>query len=275
MNNQTTDNNWASLSDIMTGLMVIFMFIAIAYMVEVEETQEKRDKMFEEFMATKQALYTELDSVFRDDFKKWDVELDRDLSIKFTNPQILFTSGQARIRNQFREILESFFPKYLEIIMQPKYQNRIAEVRIEGHTDPTPVSSRKSRTKETLVEIEDSLGNISLILQEVDEPLDEATYRQQNDAYIQNIELSQDRARNVLSYIRTIDAYSQLPDKEQQLLQFWLTANGLSYGRTLDDDKQLVHETGNITNNRNSRRVEFRIITSSDKLVEEVIKQMN
>jgi outer membrane protein OmpA-like peptidoglycan-associated protein len=275
MNNQNTDNNWASLSDIMTGLMVIFMFIAIAYMVEAEEKQEERDKMFEEFMVTKETLYSELDSVFRDDFKKWDVELDKDLSIKFTNPQILFTSGEARIRSRFKEILDSFFPRYLAVIMQPKYQNKIAEVRIEGHTDPTPISSRKSRKKETFIRVKDSLGNISLILQEGDEPLNEATYRQQNDAYIQNIELSQDRARNVLSYVRTIDTYSKLPETEQQLLQFWLTANGLSYGRTLDDNKQLVHETGNEVNNRNSRRVEFRIITSSDKLVEEVIKQMN
>jgi outer membrane protein OmpA-like peptidoglycan-associated protein len=275
MNNQNTDNNWASLSDIMTGLMVIFMFIAIAYMVEAEEKQEERDKMFEEFMVTKETLYSELDSVFRDDFKKWDVELDKDLSIKFTNPQILFTSGEARIRSRFKEILDSFFPRYLAVIMQPKYQNKIAEVRIEGHTDPTPISSRKPRKKETFIRVKDSLGNISLILQEGDEPLNEATYRQQNDAYIQNIELSQDRARNVLSYVRTIDTYSKLPETEQQLLQFWLTANGLSYGRTLDDNKQLVHETGNEVNNRNSRRVEFRIITSSDKLVEEVIKQMN
>jgi outer membrane protein OmpA-like peptidoglycan-associated protein len=275
MNNQTTDNNWASLSDIMTGLMVIFMFIAIAYMVEVKEEQDERDKMFEEFMVTKETLYAELDSVFRDDFKKWDVELDKDLSIKFTNPQILFTSGEARIRSQFREILDSFFPKYLEIIMQPKYQNKIAEIRIEGHTDPTPISSRKSKTKKSLVEVEDSLGNIAIVVQDVEEPVDEATYRQQNDAYIQNIELSQDRARNVLSYVRTINAYAQLPEKQQQLLQFWLTANGLSYGRTLDDNKQLVHETGKEINNGNSRRVEFRIITSSDKLIKEVIKQMN
>ncbi|MFK7949651.1 MAG: hypothetical protein AB8G11_18815, partial [Saprospiraceae bacterium] len=219
MNNQTTDNNWASLSDIMTGLMVIFMFIAIAYMLEVQKKQKERDRIFEDFMVTKEMLYHELDSVFQDDFKKWDVELDKDLSIKFTNPQILFSSGQDRIRSKFKEVLNSFFPRYLEVIMQPKYKDKIAEIRIEGHTDPTPISSRKSRSKsrkkETFVEVEDSLGNISLVLQEIEVPkraIDEATYRQQNDAYIQNIELSQDRARNVLSYVRTLDDYSNLPE---------------------------------------------------------------
>ena len=39
-----TDNSWTSLSDIMTGLMIIFLFIAISYMVEVR----KRDKKIED-----------------------------------------------------------------------------------------------------------------------------------------------------------------------------------------------------------------------------------
>lgn len=232
MKYQTNDSsNWASLSDIMTGLMVIFLFIAIAYIVEVEKKQAERDTMFEEFKATKEELYYELDSVFKDDFREWQVELDKDLSIKFTNPEVLFQSGKSRIRTKFRKILNSFFPKYLDIVMQDKYKDKIAEIRIEGHTDPV-------------------------------------------NNYISNVELSQDRAREVLNYVRRLSSYKELSKPKDKLLQYWLTANGLSYGRTLDDNNELTHKTGNSVNNLNSRRVEFKIVTSSDILVEKVLKQL-
>ncbi len=86
----SNDSNWISFSDIMTGLMVIFMFIAISYIVEVQKKQQERDIIFEEFKATKEQLYAELEKEFKDDFKDWEVELDKDLSIKFTNPDVLF-----------------------------------------------------------------------------------------------------------------------------------------------------------------------------------------
>lgn len=244
MKHQEAESNWAPLSDIMTGLMVVFMFIAIAYILEVQKEHAEQDQLFEEFKITKNDLYQELDSVFREDFKKWQVELDKDLSIKFTNPDILFESGQSRIRSKFQNILDNFIPKYLSIVMHPKYKDKIGEIRIEGHTDPSPTRRRSK------------------------------VFEEENDAYMGNVELSQDRARNVLKYIRTIDAYEKLADENRTQLQFWLTANGLSYGRTLDNDKNLTYETGKPVNNLNSRRVEFRIVTTTDELVEKVIKQL-
>jgi len=57
-------------------------------------------------------------------------------------------------------------------------------------------------------------------------------------------------------------------------LQFWLTANGLSYGRTLDDKKELTALSRKPVNNNVSRRVEFRIVTTSEKLVERVLEEL-
>jgi outer membrane protein OmpA-like peptidoglycan-associated protein len=98
---EKSDNNWISFSDIMTVLMVVFLFIAISYILEVQKRQAERDEIFEEFKATKEELYNELDSVFKADFQKWEVKLDKDLSIKFTNPDVLFNSGQTTIRTSF------------------------------------------------------------------------------------------------------------------------------------------------------------------------------
>ncbi|NMB97358.1 MAG: hypothetical protein GYA02_12245 [Clostridiaceae bacterium] len=233
-----TDNNWISLSDIMTGLMIVFLFISISYIIEVQKRQAERDEIFEEFKATKEELYNELDSIFKADFQKWEVKLDKDLSIKFTNPEVLFNSGQKTIRPYFAEILDTFLPRYFNVLLQDKYREKISEIRIEGHTDIVPATQFDS------------------------------------DPYIGNVILSQLRSTEVLKYFRNMSYYKTLSHNDETTLLFWLTANGLSYGRTLDQNKEFTIVTGKPANNEFSRRVEFRIITTSDKLVEKVLKEM-
>lgn len=231
------ENFWIPYADLMTVLMVIFLFISLAYMGLVQLQKKEQDKIFEEYKETKENLYNELKVAFKDDFAKWDLELDKDLSIKFTNPEVLFPSGKSNITPRFQDILVNFFPKYLKVILQPKYKEKIAEIRIEGHTDDAP-------TFET------------------------------NDPYIDNIKLSQDRSRKVLQFLRSLNYYKTLSHDQEQVLQYWLTANGLSYGRTLDGNKQLTIFSKQSIDKEKSRRVEFRIVTTSEVLVEKVIRQL-
>lgn len=236
---EESGNPWVSFSDIMTGLMVIFMFIAISYILEIQRKQAERDDILREFMETREELYFELDSVFHDDFEDWGVIFDKDLSIKFINPEVLFASGKTRIRSRFRKILDDFLPRYFDILLQDKYRDKIAEVRIEGHTDSIPA------------------------------------YEYDPDPYIGNVILSQLRATEVLKYFRNMDYYKNLPPEDERTVQFWLTANGLSYGRTLDSNKQLTYESGLPSDRRLSRRVEFKVVPTSEKLIEKVVEMMN
>lgn len=232
------DSFWIPYADLMTVLMVIFLFISLSYMGLVQFQKKQQDKIFEEYKQTKENLYIELRETFKNDFEKWSLELDKDLSIKFTNPNVLFQSGKSDITPVFRQILSEFFPKYLCVITQSKYKDKIAEIRIEGHTDDMPIH----RT---------------------------------NDPYIDNVQLSQERSRNVLKFLRSLQSYKKLPSETEQLLQFWLTANGLSYGRTLDSNKELSYISKNPSDNEKSRRVEFKIVTTSEILVKKVIEQLN
>ena len=234
-----TDNNWISFSDIMTSLMAIFLFISISYIVEVQKRQKERDDIFTEFKATKEDLFKELKNEFKDDFQEWQVELDEDLSIKFTNPEVLFQSGLAEIRPNFAKILDEFMPRYFNILLKPEYKDKISEIRMEGHTDAVPA------------------------------------LQFDRDPYIGNIKLSQLRSAEVLKYFRNMAYYKGLSVSDEQQLQFWLTANGLSYGRTLDDNKELTAISGKPANNDYSRRVEFRIITTSESIVEQVLKEIS
>lgn len=234
-----SDNNWLSLSDIMTVLMIIFLFISITYMMQVKKEQAERDEIFEEFKATKEALYKELNMVFEEDFRKWEVQLDKDLSIKFTNPDVLFQSGRTNIRPYFFAILNDFLPKYFDIILQEKYQDKIAEIRVEGHTDNVPAP------------------------------------QYDKDPYIANMLLSQKRSAKVVKHLRRMEYFKKLSTEQVSLIEFLLTANGLSYGRTVDNDGKLTIISNEPINNNKSRRVEFRIITTSDKLINKILKKLD
>jgi len=95
-----------------------------------------------------------------------------------------------------------------------------------------------------------------------------------NDPYIANMFLSQARSTQVVKYLRKMKYYNNLPQEKTHLLEFLLTANGLSYGRTVDNTGELTIISGKPVDNTKSRRVEFRIITSSEKLVEKVLKEI-
>lgn len=86
-------NVWMSVSDLMTGLMIIFLFIAIAYISRVQQNQT----VLTDYIETKNKLYDKLVSEFKQDTVKWQMAIGRDLSMKFNNPTVLFAQGSAHI----------------------------------------------------------------------------------------------------------------------------------------------------------------------------------
>lgn len=232
--NKPADTTFVSLSDVMTGLMIIFLFIAVSYMVEVKKKDAQIDEVLIAYAQTKEDLYQEIHNELGQNFQNWQVEFDKDLSVKFINPDILFASGSSEINPYFSQILNDFLPRYFQILSQEKYKGKIAEIRIEGHTDDTP------------------------------------TYHYGKDAYIGNVVLSQMRSASVLDFFRNTDYFKNLDENKKTELEFLLTANGLSYGRALDDDKKMAFYTAKSINRNFSRRVEFKIIPVTEQLLEKI-----
>jgi outer membrane protein OmpA-like peptidoglycan-associated protein len=237
MAGKNRDSHWIPLADLMTALMVIFLFIAVAYMEEVQKEKEQQDQIINNYQKDKLILYNELKEAFKKDFKRWDLRLDNDLSIKFINPQVLFGTGSSDITPQFQAILIEFIPKYLNVVLQEKYVGKIAEIRIEGHTDTQPVFIN-------------------------------------GDPYIDNMKLSQDRCRNVMAFLRSQSCFNDLKPSIKDRLQYWLTANGLSYGRTVDLEYKTTYDTKKAIDNNKSRRVEFRIVTTSEEVIKQALKNI-
>jgi outer membrane protein OmpA-like peptidoglycan-associated protein len=174
----------------MSGLMVIFLFIAISYMKEVTADRDKIMEIAITYKETQSALYNALQKEFKDDLRRWRATLDRQtLSIKFHNPELLFETGKSALKPGFQEILQSFFPRYVRILQLEQFRKNIAEVRIEGHT-----SSEWSQT---------ITGDV---------------------AYFRNMELSQDRTRVVLEYCMRLSEMNNFREWAKKNI----TANGLS-----------------------------------------------
>lgn len=226
-------NVWLSVSDLMTGLMVIFLFVAIAYISRVQKNQS----VLTDYVETKNEMHQKLVQEFAADTVKWQMTIGKDLTMKFKNPTVLFAPGSYELTPDFKAILDEFLPRYFNILLNDSLSNKIQEVRIEGHTDDVPIP------------------------------------RYDPDPYIANAMLSQQRALSVIRYFRNMPAYQNYSPEQQQQLEFWLTANGLSYGKALDSDGLYTLKSGKPIDKSLSRRVEFRIVTTGDEVLENFVKK--
>lgn len=226
-------NVWLSVSDLMTGLMVIFLFVAIAYISRVQKNQS----VLTDYVETKNEMHDKLVKEFAGDTLKWQMAIGKDLTMKFKEPTVLFATGSYELTPRFKQILDEFLPRYFTILLNDSLSNKIQEIRIEGHTDDVPIP------------------------------------RYDSDPYIANAMLSQQRALSVIRYFRNMPAYQKYSPEQQHQLEFWLTANGLSYGKSVDSNGEYTQKSGNPIDKDLSRRVEFRIVTTGDEVLENFVKK--
>ena len=215
-----------SMGDLMAGLLLIFVLLLSFLMLDLMEKKKSQQERVEKYQLLREKLYLDLKSEFQNDLQKWKAVLDREnLSVRFREPKVLFDQGKYEVQLAFKEILDDFFPRYIRILRQKQYINEISEIRIEGHT-----SSEWS-------------GETS-----------------QEDSYILNMELSQDRTRSVLQYVLSISEIAP----NRVWLKKHLTANGLS-------SSKLIANLDGDENPEESRRVEFRVRTNIEKVVDELL----
>lgn len=161
-----TGSYWISIADLMSGLMIVFLFIAVTYMAFVSRQQAQVREVAIAWEEGRESLYGALETEFRDDLEAWNAELDRvTLSVRFKEPDVLFEAGQSVVRPRFQAILREFFPRYARIVHQ--HGGAVEEVRIEGHTSsegpgPNPyyfnMALSQDRTRAVLIFALDQSG---------------------------------------------------------------------------------------------------------------------
>ena len=196
---KSDDESWISVSDLMAGLMMVFLFIAVIYAKDADNRAQNVKEIVTEWQASEREIYKALEQEFRDDLRKWQASIQKEtLTIRFASPEILFARGSDKITPEFAAILNDFIPRYIDLLYS-QFKDQIQEVRIEGHTS----SEWQLDSSET-------------------------------EAFIGNMELSQRRTRSVLEHalaIPKLDRKTQIP-----WMRATVSANGLSSARLIFQD---------------------------------------
>jgi len=224
------DSIWISLSDLMTALMMIFMFIAINYMIQ-----------FVEYQFIEKNIYNKYEDILEKEIESGLIQLGPNGEVSFTDMRQsneLFTVNKSEPTEFFKERLSEFLPQYWKIISDSNYIDYIEEIRIEGHADSKPFTGS---TKE--------------------------------ESYLRNLKLSQERARNILKFMRTLPFYLDADSSEKNQMDFKFAAIGFSSSRVINKAGEYVYDSSTFDKNIDddlSRRVVFRLRTSNPELVEKI-----
>jgi outer membrane protein OmpA-like peptidoglycan-associated protein len=203
---ESNENNWLNIADIMSALMMIFMFIAVAFLYQILNEKEVYK------VELNRALHVEFDK----DLEEWQAIITDDNILRFNSP---FKSGSDEMPESYKKILSDFFPRYIKLLSSDEFKKEIAEIRVEGHT---------------------SYGWGEL--------------KDEKSIYINNMNLSQKRASNVLAYCYGLENQATI-QQQRDWLQDNLRANGMSYSNLLYTDESKTIQDAN-----RSRRVEFKVV---------------
>jgi len=195
---------WANISDLMSGLMMVFLLISVTYGFQVniqalalEEKNEKISEIADSYTDNRAQIYEALNDTFSSKFDEWSAVLDKNtLTLRFNDPALLFEPGSSDLTPRFENILTEFWTSYI-IILQ-RYSADIREVKIEGHTS----------SEWTGVDLD--------------------------TAYFKNMSLSQARTRSTLEF-----CYLRTPSAQREWVRGFVTANGMSSSKPVLDTSGL------------------------------------
>jgi chemotaxis protein MotB len=196
-----TNSEWMSISDMMSGLMLVFMFIAISFMIQIQIDKDRMKEIAKTYTKDKKELNNDLYIEFSDDLKKWDAKITEDNVVVFNSPNVLFGDGRSDLKRAFKTVLKDFFPRYIKVLSSKKYKDEIYEVRVEGHTTNRWASTSSKQ-----------------------------------EIYLNNMKLSQNRANNVLSYCYSIN--KKLIKNNRNWIEKHFRANGMAFSQLNYKDKE-------------------------------------
>ena len=120
------DDTWISAADMMAGLMMIFLFIAIIYIQNLQQ-------YLHDVSDVKNEICEDLTQEFAEDLDRWDMTIcEGGLLIRFQS-DTNFESASALLSSDCQELLDNFIPRLFSVIW--RYKSAVSELRIEGHTD--------------------------------------------------------------------------------------------------------------------------------------------
>ena len=138
----------------------------------------------------------------------------------------LFDTGKTELKQDGKRYLDRILPVYLNVVLSDSFRPYIAEIIIEGHTD----STGKTGT----------------------------------DAYLYNMELSQQRAESVADYVMSSDYMSRVLHLSSEQMKDFRSVVTVS-GRSFSD---LIYDESGREDKDASRRVEIKFRLKDDETID-------
>lgn len=241
---------WLSFSDLMAGLLVVFILITIIMVMdlnlsteatdiakeefeelsqEMEVTKEEYEEMHEELMITKNQL-DNLTSINDKIIVKLKdqlgdaVEIDEDTGAISLKSDLLFSSGKSSLKVEGQVFIREMMPAFFEVILsEEEVKNNINAIVIHGFTD--------------------DVGD-----------------------YNSGLKLSQDRARTVFEFIINDPVFELYVEDLKELV----ILSGVSEARLLEKKSGETDEEWRARN----RRVEFQFELKFREIFEQIKNQL-
>lgn len=198
-------NYWMSYSDMMSGLLLIFvLFLSISSFQFDEQSkllteQSEKIKIQQEKINNIIGVRTQLIEALKNQFKDSNLEIDIDSqtgAIRFSSG-VFFDTNKYTLKPSGKAYLNKFIPLYINVLLNKENSKYISEIIIEGHTDT-------------------------------------------NGTYMYNLDLSQKRAFEVTKYILS-DEFKEITDEEKNKLRKIITANGRSFSNPIKNKEGKVN----------------------------------
>jgi len=224
---------WISNTDLMSGLLVLFLFIAILMNQGLSEAQDEIKKITGESNEVRKELQESIKQNFSaEEIKRYNLDQENNIgAASFDKGDGRFLAGSSALTPEFQATLQVFLPKYIKSIsnIYEKDPNKIKEIRIEGHTSTEWFA--------------DNNGQLVTA----------------NEAYIKNMELSQNRTRAIIQFALSLPELVPY----HSLIKEKLTANGLS-------SSHIIKKEDGSEDFDASRRIEFKVVVNDEATVKAI-----
>ena len=129
---------WISISDLMTGLLIIFILTLTYYMLTYSQKTARltdNDRVRAEILLTLERYLREKGIL--------DVQVDLTHGVLRLPEGVLFDSGEAKVKPDGQRVIQVLGPVLKDVLGRENYRGRVETIFVEGHTDSRPI-----RTKE-------------------------------------------------------------------------------------------------------------------------------
>lgn len=124
---------WPSFTDLLTTILLCFILIFMTMMIVKSLQIEEMKETIDQIMGVREKLVSDLVTEFSDSNDL--LEIDEKTGAIIFQTEILFAYDDSDLKEESFTFLDTFVPAYLDILLGSEYEEYVAEIIIEGHTD--------------------------------------------------------------------------------------------------------------------------------------------